>query len=98
VFDDADELVSDRSWVERRLAAVEPEVRAAHAGQHDADNRVAGFGDDGVASLADGYGMGFVEYRCTHGIQVSRPGGEVRGPARGALTRHPYPVAARVMS
>ena len=40
VLDDADELVADRAGLERRVAAVVPEVRAADAGEDDADDRV----------------------------------------------------------
>ena len=47
VLDDADELVADRAGLERRVAAVVPEVRAADAGQHDADDRVGRLDDRG---------------------------------------------------
>ena len=98
VLDDAHELVADRPRLERRVAPVVPEVRAAHAGQHDANHRVGGLGDDGVATLADGDGPGFIEDRCTHGIQRSTVSAELRGPARGVLTGHPCPPATRVLS
>ena len=42
VLDDADELVADRARRERRVAAVVPEVRAADAGEDDADDGVGG--------------------------------------------------------
>ena len=47
VLDDADELVADRAGRERRVAAVVPEVRAADAGEHDADDRVGRLAEAG---------------------------------------------------
>ena len=61
VLDDADELVADRAGLERRVAAVVPEVRAADAGQHDADDRVGRLDDDRVAPVAALDAAGFDE-------------------------------------
>jgi hypothetical protein len=53
VLDDADELVADRAGLERRVAAVVPEVRAADAREHDALDGVGGVGDGRVGPVAD---------------------------------------------
>ena len=45
VLDDTHELVPDRPRLERRVAAVEPEVRPADARDDDADDRVGGLDD-----------------------------------------------------
>ena len=89
VFDDPDEFMPDGAGVERRVAAVVPEVGAADAGEHDADDRVGGLGDGGVASLTDGYGVGLVEDGSSHGPKVSGCRDKVRGPVKGVLTGHP---------
>ena len=95
VFDDADELVADRAGLERRVAAVVPEVRAADAGEDDADDRVGGLDDRRIAPVAGGDGAGLVEDGCTHDLQLSARSATVGGPVRGVLTGHPCPAAAR---
>jgi hypothetical protein len=67
VLGDADELGADRTRLERRFAAVEPEVRAAHTGRHDADDRVRRLDDHRIRAFAGGDGAGLVEDRSTHG-------------------------------
>ena len=67
VLDDADELVADRARLERRVAAVVPEVRAADAGEHDAHDRVGGLDDDRVGPVAGLDPVGFDEESSTHG-------------------------------
>ena len=51
VLDHAGELVSDRPRVERRVAPVVPEVRAADARQHDADHGIGRFSDHRVGAI-----------------------------------------------
>jgi len=66
VLDDAGELVADRPALERRVAAVVPEVRSADAGQDDAHDRIGWLGDHGIAAFLDGDRVGFVEDGSTH--------------------------------
>ena len=66
VLDHADELVADRARLERRLAAVVPEVRAADAGQHHADDGIGGLDDGGVRPVADGDLVRGFEKCCAH--------------------------------
>ena len=49
------------------LPAVVPEVRAAHAREHDAHDGVGRLGDRGIGALAYRDGSGLVEDGCTHG-------------------------------
>ena len=51
--DDADELVADRARRVGGLPAVVPEVGAADAGQHDADDGVGRRGDHGVRPVPE---------------------------------------------
>ena len=53
LVDDADELVADRAQIVGREAAVVPQVRPAHAGKRDADDRVRWVLDHGVRAFAD---------------------------------------------
>ena len=85
VLDDADELVADRADGVVGLAAVVPEVRTAHAAQHDTDDRVGGLLDGRVGTLAHGDGTGAVEDRCTHGDHLP-----TRGRIRGSPGREGY--------
>lgn len=71
VFDDADELVADRSDGMVGLAAVVPEVRPAHAGQHDPHDRIGGVLDPRVGSITDGDVFRSVEQRSSHGEVLS---------------------------
>src|SRR5205085_2810778 len=64
VLDHADELVSDRAGLERRVAAVVPEVGAADTAEDDADDRVGPLVDRGVTAVGDGDPAGFVEDGC----------------------------------
>jgi hypothetical protein len=61
VLDDADELVGDRAGLERRVAAVVPEVRAADARERDTHDRVGRLDDDGVGPVAGLDAVGFNE-------------------------------------
>src|SRR4051794_4579711 len=76
VLDDADELVPDRTRFEGGLAAVEPEVGAADAREHDADYGIGRLGDGGVGALGDRDGKGFVEGGCAH--EFLKPAHRVR--------------------
>jgi transcriptional regulator with XRE-family HTH domain len=75
VLDDADQLVADGPGGVGRLAAVVPEVRAAHAGEYDPNHGVGPFLDDRVGPLADLDGAGPLEDRSSHGYDTttSRP-------------------------
>jgi hypothetical protein len=53
--------VADRPRLERRIAAVVPEVRPTDAGQDDAHDGIGRLGDHGIAAFLDGDGAGFVE-------------------------------------
>jgi hypothetical protein len=66
-LDDPDELMADRAGLERRVAAVVPQVRAADAGQHDANDRVGALDDDRVGPLAGLDAVGCEEESCAHG-------------------------------
>ena len=95
VLDDADELVADRAGRERRVAAVVPEVRAADAGQDDADDRVGRL-DDGRVGPVAGLDRGEARGRWLHAWRpLSADRAIVGGPARGVLTGHPCAGAAR---
>ena len=96
VLDDADELVADRARLERRVAAVVPEVRAADAREHHAHDGVGGLGDGRVGPVADLDAMRFDEESSTHGHQLSASMAKVGGPAKGALTGHLWAAAAGV--
>jgi hypothetical protein len=99
VLDDADELVADRPRLERRVAAVEPEVRPADAGDDDADDRVGGLDDRRITAITGRDRTGPVEDRCTHGHHlhprpVARQGSRRdkirrRGPPSGLTTARP---------
>ena len=88
VLDDADELMADRARLERRVAAVVPEVRAAHAREHHAHHGVGGLGDGRIGPVADVDVMRSYEESSTHGQQLSASMAKVGGPARGVLTGH----------
>jgi hypothetical protein len=85
VFDNADELMADRSRLERRVAAVEPKVRAADAGQRDAHDGIGGLAQAGVGPVADLDAMGLVEDGCTHGSTLPPIGAPVKGAGRGLV-------------
>ncbi len=94
VLDDADELVADRAGLERRVAAVVPEVRPADAGEHDADDRVGRLDDDRVAPVAglDRWGSMKRAARMAQAKRVDRDRGR---PCEGVLDRAPLPSCAR---
>ena len=94
VLDDADELVADRAGLERRVAAVVPEVRAADAGEHDAHDRVGRLDDDRVGPVAGLDRVGLVEDGCTHGLHISACSRAVGGPVKGVLAGHPSDAGA----
>jgi hypothetical protein len=71
VLDDADELVADRAGLERRVAAVVPQVRAADAGHRDAHDRVGGLDDHRIGPIAGLNPVGFDKESCTHGLHQS---------------------------
>ena len=98
VLDHADELVADRAGLERRVAAVVPEVRPADAGEYDADDRVGRLGDDRVAPVADLDTVRFDEESCTHGLQQSALSPVVGGPAKGVPAGHPCDAARALPS
>ena len=80
--------------LERRVAAVVPEVRAADAGQHDADDRVGRLDDGGVGPVAGVDAVGLDEDRCSHGRQLKRASGRAMGgPVKRGTDRAP-PAAA----
>ena len=89
VLDDADELVADRPGLERRVAAVVPEVRAADAGEHDADDRVGRLDDGRVGPVADLDPVGFDEEGCTHEHQGRPASRGLGGPVKGVLPGTP---------
>ena len=93
VLDDADELVADGAGGELGVAAVVPEVRAADAGQDDADDRVGGFLEAGIGPLAGFDPAGLVEDGCTHDTHCAPDRAIQRGPVRGVLAGHPNEVA-----
>jgi hypothetical protein len=66
VLDDADELVTDRPRLERRFAAVVPQVRPAHARQDHAHDRVGRLLDRRVRALGKGDRAGLVEHSSAH--------------------------------
>ena len=72
VFDDADELVADRADGVVGLAAVVPEVRPAHAAQHDPHDGVGRLLDDRIRSGPDRDRPGPVEDGCTHQMTPRR--------------------------
>jgi hypothetical protein len=88
VLDDADELVADRARLERRVAAVVPQVRAADARERDTHDRVGRLDDDGVGPVAGLDAVGFNEESCTHAFQQSARIAIVGGPVKGALAGH----------
>ena len=92
----ADELVADRAGLERRVAAVVPEVRAADAGEHDAHDGVSGLAEDGVGPVAGLDAVRLLEDGCTHGFQLSAPMAKVGGPVRGVLTGNLWPAGIGV--
>jgi len=93
VFDHANELVADRAGLERRVAAVEPEVRAADAREDHADDGVGGLDDRRITSLASGDGTGLVEDGCTHARHLSAYPGKLEGPAKvGAIQAAARPL------
>ena len=98
VLDHADELVADRAGLERRVAAVVPEVRPADAGEYDADDRVGRLDDERVAPVADLDTVGFDEESCTHGLQQSAFSAVVGGPAKGVPAGHPCDAARALPS
>ncbi len=67
LFHDADQLVVDGAGLERRLAAVVPEVRAAHAGPHDPHDGIGVLLHDRVGPVGDLYVAGSVEDSSSHG-------------------------------
>jgi hypothetical protein len=67
LLDHTDELVADGTRLERRLAAVLPEVAAAHTGQHDANDGVGGLDDDRVGAVRDLDRSRSFDDRRTHG-------------------------------
>jgi hypothetical protein len=67
VLDHPDELVANRARLVRRLAAVNPEVPAADACEHNADDGIGGFGDNRVRAVSDFDHAGRFEDRRTHG-------------------------------
>ena len=69
VLDHADELVADRPVrLVGRLAPVEPQVRAADAGEHDAHDGVGRLDDLGIGALGDFDLAGLDEDCCTHSL------------------------------
>jgi hypothetical protein len=66
VFDHTDELVADRARLERRLPAVLPEVAAADARQHDANDGIGGLDEDWVGAVPDLDLAGGFDDRRTH--------------------------------
>ena len=72
VLDDADELVADRAGLELGVAAVVPEVRAADAGEHDADDGVGRLAEARIGPVAGFDPAGLVEDGCTHGPTAKR--------------------------
>jgi hypothetical protein len=66
LLDDADELVADRRWFERGVAAVVPEIGSALAREHDPDDGIGGLPDRGVGPGAGGDVARFVEDRSAH--------------------------------
>jgi len=65
--------MADRSGLERRVAAVEPKVRAADAGQRDAHDGIGGLAQPRVGPVASLDATGLVEDGGTHGV-YSAPG------------------------
>jgi hypothetical protein len=74
IRDHADELVAERARLGRRLAAVVPEVSAADARQHDADDGIGGLDDNRVGAVRDLDHAGGFEDRRTHGAATSGAG------------------------
>jgi hypothetical protein len=66
VLDHADELVPDRPRRERRLTAVVPQVRPAHARQDDPDDRVGRLLDHRIGPLGNRDRAGLVEDSGAH--------------------------------
>jgi hypothetical protein len=83
LFDDADELMADRSGLERRVAAIEPKVRAADAGQRDAHDGIGGLAQAGIRPVAGLDATRPVEDRCTHDSTLPPIG----APVKALLTR-----------
>ena len=63
LFDHADEFVPDGADGVLGLTPVVPEVRTAHAGQHDPHDRIGGLSDDRVRALAHDDVLGAPEDR-----------------------------------
>ena len=71
VLDDADELVADRAGLEWRVAAVVPEIRPAHAGEYDTDDRIGRVTEGWVGPLAGIDPARLVEDGSTHSYASS---------------------------
>ena len=71
VLDDADQLVADRPRLKRRLAAVVPEIRPAHAGEYDPHHGVSRLPDHGIGALGDLDPAGFDKHSGAHGYASS---------------------------
>ena len=87
LLDDPEELVPDAvtGFVDQRLAAEEPEIRAADPGAGDADDDVGGLSKGGVRNLLDADVSGPVVDRRPHSAaDLTAPSADVRlcGPSR----------------
>src|SRR5438309_889080 len=74
LFHDSDEFVADGAEIVRRLAAVVPEVRAAHTCKDDTDDRVRRRIDHRVRAFPDLDCVRSVVDGCAHDYGLSRDG------------------------
>jgi transcriptional regulator with XRE-family HTH domain len=106
---DADELVADRTGLERRVAAVVPEVRSADACQDDAHEGVGGLSDRRIRAVSGSDVAGFVEDGSAHVPDLLswlsvrsrrrawRASGEAGRPCEGGTDRAPLRCVDRGM-
>ena len=94
--------------LERRLAAVVPEIGSADARQHDPHDRVRGLPDRGVRPVARGDVAGLVEDGSAHGVRLlgsfsvrsqthlGTRRAKLGGRVKGVLTGHLWDAATGV--